>query len=444
MAELPAVAKRQFPTRVISAKSETRIATKARPKRTSVSKAVTRWKLLLLTVMMMIMITLQSVKAWSLHSNVRRSHSALLFFQQSQNVPIRISPSWTNVIMSAQTRLSSSSTSTTAETTNSQSEREGKPSAILSFTSPPMKVYIEDTDAYGIMYNGNYLRSYDRALHMIMSEQQTPDNSTAILQAHEGWSIVSVELQKFLSSPLLGSDYVIQAQLQNHSRVMSADRPTAGDCQGLDWEIWNLQMTSPDGSTVYNTVQNLLIAKLQQQQQSNATDKVATADLPPAPTFSIPTTRSSTSENKPTLHRNDVFTVYRDELDAHWTGHLPLRNVLNWWERARSNWFGGPQALRRLQDEDNLIAVVTHVESSGLEVELAAPVAMIQGGTPVLVETTLDIKRKGMICDCFQILKHEETGQVLARGLVKVMLLNATTRRPTSKLPSWLKDQMGL
>lgn len=25
--------------------------------------------------------------------------------------------------------------------------------------------YIEDTDAYGVVYNGNYLRAYDRSLH---------------------------------------------------------------------------------------------------------------------------------------------------------------------------------------------------------------------------------------------------------------------------------------
>ena len=33
-----------------------------------------------------------------------------------------------------------------------------------------MKIYIEDTDCYGLMYNGNYIRSYERALYRVAYE----------------------------------------------------------------------------------------------------------------------------------------------------------------------------------------------------------------------------------------------------------------------------------
>ena len=36
-----------------------------------------------------------------------------------------------------------------------------------TFHSPSFHVYIEDTDAYGVMYNANYLRAYERALHTV-------------------------------------------------------------------------------------------------------------------------------------------------------------------------------------------------------------------------------------------------------------------------------------
>ena len=66
---------------------------------------------------------------------------------------------------------------------------------VTTFQSSPMQVYIEDTDAYGIMYNSNYLRCYDRALHATVD--------------HEGWAIVSVDRQKFAASPGLGQEFVI-------------------------------------------------------------------------------------------------------------------------------------------------------------------------------------------------------------------------------------------
>ena len=97
--------------------------------------------------------------------------------------------------------------------------------ATAHFTTSPMQVFIEDTDAYGVMYNANYLRCYDRALHMVTFGS----DETELLGAHDGWSIVSVGQQKFSSSPAMGGMFVIEG-----TRVEASS----------DSEIWDMAMKS--------------------------------------------------------------------------------------------------------------------------------------------------------------------------------------------------------
>ena len=122
----------------------------------------------------------------------------------------------------------------------------------------------------------------------------------------------------------------------------------------------------------------------------------------------------------------DCFTIYRDEIDAHWTGHLPLRNALNLFERARTNYFGGPDELRRLQQEDGIVAVVTGIENCSL----IDDGGVCKPGQEVEVESYFVSKRRGMIIECWQTLKSE--GVRLAQGKVNLMLLDEKKRRPTT------------
>jgi acyl-CoA thioesterase FadM len=281
------------------------------------------------------------------------------------------------------------------------------PMSSISFETPPMRVYIEDTDAYGIMYNTNYLRSYDRALHLTTINRNL---NTLVTSQHEGWAIVSMGHQKFASSPALGGDFVVQATLKE-----SAD----------NWEIWDMQMTSPDGATLYNKVIDLQIAKPTSNSKVNGN------------IFSLKHIEAFSFDDG--LPKSvDTFTIYRDEIDAHWTGHLPLRNVLNLFERARTNRFGGPDDLRRLQQEDGILVVVIGIGECSLidEGVFCCP------GQQVDVETASVVKRRGMIVECWQTLKSGTSR--LAQGKVDLMMLDAKTRRPTSKLPTWAQEKLGL
>jgi acyl-CoA thioesterase FadM len=361
--------------------------------------------------------------------------------------------------------LAAAASSTTTTTTTLAMMKNEKPStatatateedstaAMSTFTttSPIMQVYIEDTDAYGIMYNSNYLRSYDRALHLTANADSTstsesnstttPNRSTprCLRSQHEGWSIVSMGQQRFISPPALGGDFVVQATLQDHDD---------SDSDGDHYEVWDMAMTSPDGATVYNTVKNLQIAKPKTTNQNNNGDddgdvgnifslaNVEAFEFDNENDKEIPTT----SNSKKTLVDTSSFTIYRDEIDAHWTGHLPLRNVLNLFERSRTNLFGGPENLRRLQDDDGVLAVVTGISDCSLIDEGI----LLTPGQQVTVETSLrNIKRRGMILECWQTLKCGSSR--LAQGKVTLMMLDATKRRPTAKLPVWVQQKLGL
>ena len=289
----------------------------------------------------------------------------------------------------------------------------------ISFETPPMRVYIEDTDAYGIMYNANYLRCFDRALHLTTTAN-TKTIKNLVTSQHEGWSIVAMGQQKFVSSPALGGDFVVQATLKE-----SAD----------DWEIWDMQMTSPenDSSTVYNKITNLRIAKPLSEDTSNNNNNNNNTNI-----FSLQHIEAFSFDQDNVSTAVDTFTIYRDEIDAHWTGHLPLRNVLNLFERARTNFFGGPDNLRKLQQEDGILAVVTAVTDCSLIDEGV----VCYPGQQVDVETVFVAKRKGMILECWQTLKSGTSR--LAQGKVSLMMLDANTRRPTSKLPIWVRERIGL
>ena len=136
--------------------------------------------------------------------------------------------------------------------------------------------------------------------------------------------------------------------------------------------------------------------------------------------------------------------MYRDEIDAHWTGHIPLRAVLNLFERARSNSLGGPSDLQKLQKEDGILVVVTNIGQCSL---INHEDTFIEPGQIVFVETSFVSKRKGMVIECYQTLmvKNDDNNHArLAQGKITLMMINESTRRPTSKLPEWIKEKLGI
>jgi acyl-CoA thioesterase FadM len=279
----------------------------------------------------------------------------------------------------------------TASTTSSSSVEEQNESK-TSFTSPIIKVYIEDTDAYGVMYNANYLRSYERALA----------TSTCILDDHDDdWSVVHLKQQKFKSSASLGGHYVIKGYQHEENQ-----------------NTWDLIMACPSSENIiYNT----------------ATLTVGSGSI--GWNLSRNQTETPYGGGAAAIMLNGSFnnthydTLHRDEFDPHNANHLPLRSVLNLCERARSNVIGGPNALRKLQEEDNILVVVTAIKDCFSVKHHSYPRQAVQVITEI-------IPKRRLACDCRHVLLDNE-GNVMAKAVVTLMSLNATTKRPTYKEGLW-------
>lgn len=307
-----------------------------------------------------------------------------------------------------------------------------------SFESPKIRVYIEDTDAYGVMYNSNYVRTYERALLRYAplhngSADQTENN------VHEKWILSSVHSQKFRSSPALGEEYIIRGELF--------------ECD-VDVQTWDLEMVTED--IIHNSARVTIISAGMKVSVSNNLNLNGKID-----------------EKRYTSY-HDEFNHYKFNSNDHIHNYyVPLRNAMNFFERSRSDFLGGPNALRKMQIDDDLIWVVTGVENGQLflgiddnaslmddvpvdnflpEKEMQKvrhsisdneSVVKICPGKDVIVQTSFDVKRRGMILDCHHTLwmKDGNTSKRLAQATCIIVALKGSTRRPTSKLPQWVLDK---
>lgn len=259
-----------------------------------------------------------------------------------------------------------------------------------TFTSTTMQVFIEDTDAFGMKYNGNYIRTYERALHAAELGKDS------ILSQHpDAWTMIKVTNQKFKATIPLGGNYVISGILEERSS---------------DSEVWNLCMSCPENDgMVYNSA-------------------TVTVGMPPSRNedTELPKDERIGEGANTTVHHD---MLHRDEFDPHHPNHLPLRSVLNLCERSRSNYIGGPDALSRVQNQGVLIVV------TGIDDLLSYP----QHSYPkqrVRVVTHFCPKRRGLLCQAQHYLFDDETNKPIAQAFVTMVAMNATSKRPT-QWPFW-------
>ena len=160
----------------------------------------------------------------------------------------------------------------------------------------------------------------------------------------------------------------------------------------------------------------------------------------------------------------NTFVIHKDELvisdvDTSSQGTrnvrymLPLRSVLNLFERARSNFLGGPHVLRQMQIENNLLWVVTSIDDLMLHypgTEKLVDTIVLFPGQTVVVKTDALTKRKGMIVEFHQTVEiieqdHQSQGDTtttttrIATGFVSICAMDTVTGKPTSNIPPHIK-----
>lgn len=338
-----------------------------------------------------------------------------------------------------------------------------------TFTSPTFYVYIEDTDAYGVMYNGNYLRSYERALSHVSREKEDNDADDSFGATAGRWILSYITNQKFRSSPVLGEEFVIRGELINNGDANNNDVEE-------DVEVWQLEMVTRNKNQDLDADKNT----------SWIVHNSATATLTHSSTIKewVKTPLLSTEISNLGKMVEYSYTPYNDEFDMHPSRHdnpksgyhIPIRSALNFFERSRTTHLGGPDVLRKMQVEDDILWVVTGVDDGELLLDSnialehdddddddGGQVSLLEEdnalffnndwhptpGREVTVQTNFIVKRRGMILDCQHRLFMDvelDNGKrmnrrLLAQATVTIMALKGSTRRPTSKLPQWVLDR---
>lgn len=279
-----------------------------------------------------------------------------------------------------------------------------------------MQLFIEDTDAYQVKYNGNYIRSYERALFQIAEEVKHIDKSSVL--SDENFVLLGVTKHKFKSSPRLGDKFqVLAKRLEN----------TCDNTEEWQLEMIRYQNDSSDTYTsrsVFNTA-TVTIAKFNSI-KSNFLPRVFDND--DFTSFGLDT---------PTVSHRYSFHLNRDEFDAHMPGILPIRTALNIFERTRSNALGGPDLLQKMQ-ESGLLWVVTSIDDMFIE-----PLLLCRPGEEVICRSSFDMKRNGMIVECKQEICKINDGdefQTIARGSVTLCAVDSKTGKPTKNIPAFVKE----
>jgi hypothetical protein len=233
------------------------------------------------------------------------------------------------------------------------------------------------------MYNGNYLRSYERALLQLYPKNSNSDGN------NDDWHITKVTRHKFKSSPVLGDTFVIKGK-----KVL---------VEGGGNETWELQMLKEDSSNamgeeeVIFNIATVTLKNLSVDLDDND-DSVALLNVP--------------SDSDQLFEKS--FKTYRDEFDSFTYGKngrkednddnvsistgggdlFPLRSVLNLFERARSSRLGGPAMLQKIQS-DGLLWVVTSIDD--LELDLAGVMSqVVRPGQCMITYSDANVKRRGM------------------------------------------------
>jgi 4-hydroxybenzoyl-CoA thioesterase/acyl-CoA thioester hydrolase len=231
----------------------------------------------------------------------------------------------------------------------------GRASACAAALAPPagkaaghtLRVWIEDTDAYGIVYHANYLRFVERAAHVLLGRDACAD---AFTQQGAVLGLRRVEGLRYNSAAVLGDLLSVtlvptriddeNGTIQLHASITRvSDNTPVWSCASAVLAFTNTQA----GRRV-----RWPLAK------TEITGGFLTAELMAVPALPPPPPLSAAGEDPPAGSPLDIV-LEADEMCA--GGRLPLLGALRYFERQRSQAIGGANRLKQLYDQGTSVVV---------------------------------------------------------------------------------------
>ena len=325
---------------------------------------------------------------------------------------------------------------------------------VIEFVTEPMQVYIEDTDAFGVVFNGNYVKLYERVLHNYYYSSIRSSGGKRSNKISNQMLINHVTNHKFKTAARLGDEYVIRGE-------MVKDIYTGND--GINQQTWELQMIKHYGDSDYNKATNendvvfntatitlSNIHMIDTSAEGHSLDKTRTyeSDIsePHKSKGKIMTVEASFQthhdEFSPVLiiDEQNLDDMRQDSLETKY--HLPMYVILKYYERIRTIALGGPAALNRTQVEYGVLWVITSIDDFSISHDFMTYQNQILC-QEVTVKSKFNLKRGGMIVTCEQEIYSNINGEptLISKALISMCAIDVKNGyRPTKDIPEFTRE----
>lgn len=294
--------------------------------------------------------------------------------------------------------------------------------------SMTVRIFIEDTDCFGVVYNGNYNKFFDRARQHALGTR-----ALAKIQKEHSLrlQLLSVPILKLSGAAVLGDEL----------RILSTIAATSEEGE-VYWEqsLLRGQDTVASGSfvTAFTDATGATFPLLSSPLASSLSCFPLLASAP-----SLPSSSSSSSALASREYRTEEEeekeggwaaieeTVWADDVDGR--GSVSDVSILRAFERARSVVIGGPHQLKALQDARSLVVV-----TSFTNLLIDPKVTCDRLGQQVTCLTAFQ-RRKAKISlqqELWGEASEEGGRRLMAAAEVTCWVIDAETKRPTPP-PDW-------
>eukprot|EP00466_Bigelowiella_natans_P001873 jgi/Bigna1/78812/fgenesh1_pg.57_\ len=359
---------------------------------------------------------------------------------------------------SSSSRLSPifSTGSLSASSSSSSSDR-----AAGEWTTVPLRVYIEDTDAFGVAYYANYAKFFERAVQAraglwLQQEKKGGGLRTATP------TLFSINNMRYKKPAILGQLLNVKSRVVDHDAhsvneemvISDADSGDVLNSATVRWGFVDPGSTTceddNDGALVCSVVNSPLPSSSMFNTAVEDRQPQADIDMGSDASAAIATVEEQLRVEQRRFGcavRKTRASVLVEDVDA--TGFLSPASTLRYFERSRSDLTGGPGAGLRSLHESGISIFVAKIDQMTLGTLGRRP----RVGAPLEVRTYTLLKDKpGTMLKMWQELwacergysedaAFDDTAELVATAEVTTMTVDSATSRPT-KAPQWLYDRV--
>ena len=289
-----------------------------------------------------------------------------------------------------------------------------------------LKVYIEDTDAYSVVYWANYLRFIERAAVAAVGPDVIGSAFSASPQRLFG--LQSASGIKYSVAARLGD--ACEVALENlgfdDSGRLAMKAALLRSSDGVElWSASDLRFGFTDTSNG---------ERVEQWPIDGSVDEVDS----PADPCDKPVGEAPAASISPRLEPAGLI-LQADEASP--SGAVDLHAAALYFERHRTTYLGGPEGLEALARDNGINVVVARIN----QLRLLPPAYTTRLGAPLDVRCEIKIKARGSQVVFDQWLVHGETSEPLAKGEVTCLIIDPSAGKivpaPAAVLEQTMKWQ---